>query len=202
MSVHWVPVTSVCEVYIEYLSQVCVKLGRIQRKCDCFPVPLPKATAGECLRLQRGAGSEMSLPAPVCSYQSTALGSTGCSKPPHQVGWPGAFSSFTSCYGPGEATTAFGDPGMTMEAVAGVWLGKSKTEIHETPPWSWLILLGCIKPKTTAQTRRGRHSKITACAPGSQHQHLKLHSHSSPTFQCSPIAGYLISSRKKATTQK
>lgn len=139
----------------------------------------------------------MSLPAPMCSYQSTTLRNTGCRKPPHQVGWPGALSSFTSCYGPGEAPRSFGDPGMGLEAVAGLWLGKSKTEIHETPPWSWLVLLGCIKPKTTAQTRRGRHSKITACASGSQHQHLKLHSHSSPTFQCSPIAVYLISSRKK-----
>lgn len=136
----------------------------------------------------------MSLPDPMCSYQSTIFRSRGCRKPPQLVGWPGAICYSTSCCGPGEVPTTFGDISTRLEAVAGAWLGKSKIEI---PAWSWLILLGSIKPKTTAQTRKGRHSKITASAPGAQHQHLQLHSHFSPTFQCFSIALYLISSRKK-----
>lgn len=53
--------------------------------------------------------------------------------------------------------------------------------------------------KATAQTRMGRTSKIAACAPGTEHQRLQPRQdlpRPSTTSQRSPLALYLISTRK------
>lgn len=57
------------------------KAGRTQRKCDCFPVIVPKAAAGERLKLRRGAGSEMSLPDPTAVTNPPPLGAEAAGKP-------------------------------------------------------------------------------------------------------------------------
>lgn len=115
----------------EHLCRACVKLCRIQWKCHYFPVILPKAMPSDHLRLQSDAGSEWSLPAPLCSDQPTTFRSRGCKKHPHQAGWPGALVSFF-CHRAGGAPTSFRALSIKLGAAAGTWLGKRKTGRLET----------------------------------------------------------------------
>lgn len=142
----------------EYLWWMCAKLGRIQWKCDRFPVILPKATPGDHIRLQRVGGSERSLLAPICSYQSITFSSRGCRRPLHQAGWPGAVGSLSSCYGAGGAPKSVRTPGTRLGAVTGVWLGNRKAGSPQTPAnaWLWIVPLRSIWPKNHSIKQNGQ----------------------------------------------
>lgn len=143
----------------EYLWWICAKLGRIQWKRDRFPVILPKATPGDHIRLQRVAGSERSLLAPICSYQSITFSSRGCRRPLHQAGWPGAvgsLSSLSSCYGAMELV----ELPQVLELLARGWeqLGNRKAGSPQTPAnaWLWIVPLRSIWPKNHSIKQNGQ----------------------------------------------